>query len=156
MELSLRETDLNHLVGEVIESLSALVTEQGVEIRRPRPLPTVSCDPVLVREVFANLIANAVRYNDKASKWVEVSWLEPAPGEERRGPIFSVRDNGIGVRDRNFETVFQMFRRMNKEQFAEGSGAGLAIVRSIVDRHGGRIWLESVLHEGTTFFFTLR
>jgi signal transduction histidine kinase len=109
-----------------------------------------------LREVFANLIANAIRYNDKPTKWVEISHLEPRAGEETRGPVFYVRDNGIGVRERNREAAFQMFRRLNKEQFASGTGAGLAIAKSIVERHGGKIWLESELGTGTTFYFTLQ
>ncbi|MDB6155234.1 MAG: multi-sensor signal transduction histidine kinase [Chthoniobacteraceae bacterium] len=156
MELTLRESDLRQILDEVLASLAAAVHESAVEIRRPRNLPSERCDPVLVREIFANLIANAIKYNDKPVKWVEISWRDPEPGQEGRGPVFTVSDNGIGIRDRNLDAAFQMFRRLNKHTFSGGTGAGLAIVKSVVERHGGHIWVESVLGEGSTFLFTLR
>lgn len=155
MELNPRETDLQRLVDEVLESLSATITED-IEIRRPRLLPSVHSDPVLLREVFANLISNAIKYNTRPDKWVEISYRDPVAGEEQRGPVFFVRDNGIGIRERNYEAVFKMFRRLHaKDQFS-GTGAGLAIVKSIIERHGGRIWVESTYGEGSTFLFTLK
>jgi len=156
MEVAVREIALDPLLDEVLASLSVALRENQVEVRRPRPLPEERCDPVLVREVFANLIANAAKYNDRETKWVEVSYRDPQPEEEARGPVYYVRDNGIGIRERNLDTVFQMFRRLNKNKFGPGSGAGLAIVKTIVERHGGRVWAESQFGEGTTFYFTLR
>lgn len=156
MELQLRESNLDQVLDEVMLAQGLKLQEGGVKIQRPRPMPTVTCDPVLVREIFSNLIGNAVQYNEKAGKWVEITWLDPKPGEESRGPIFTVRDNGIGIRERNLALVFQMFRRLNKDQYGPGTGAGLAIVKSIVERHGGRIWVESTPGTGTTFLFTLK
>ena len=119
-------------------------------------MPSAHCDPVLVREVFANLITNAVKYNTQPEKWVEISYRDPLPEAEQRGPVFLTRDNGIGIRERNYDAVFKMFRRLHaKEQFS-GTGAGLAIVKSIVERHGGSIWVESTYGEGSTFLFTLK
>ncbi|MGV3533311.1 MAG: sensor histidine kinase, partial [Chthoniobacteraceae bacterium] len=156
MELAPAETDLDALLDGVLTTLTAGIAKDLVEIRRPRKLPTVQCDPVLMREVFANLIGNAIKYNTNGEKWVEISFRDPSPEELLRGPVFIVSDNGIGIRERNFESAFQMFRRLNKDQFPEGTGAGLAITKSIVERHGGRLWVESVVGEGTTFFFTLK
>jgi two-component system, chemotaxis family, sensor kinase Cph1 len=153
MELHLREVDLNSLLGEVLLSLKVGLDEQRVTIRRLRPLPTIRCDSVLTREIFANLIANAARYNDKEMRSVEITWREPIPEKGERGPVLIVHDNGIGIRERNHDLVFQMFWRLNKN--ITGSGAGLAIVKSIVERHGGRIWVDSHLGEGSTFLFTL-
>ena len=156
MELNVRETDLQRLLNEVLVTLGVRIQESQTEVRRPHPLPVVRCDPVLVKEVFTNLILNGIKYNASSSKWVEISIRQPAAEDAERGPIFCVSDNGIGIRERNLATVFQMFRRLNKDKFGSGSGAGLAIAKSIVERHGGRIWAESVFGEGSTFCFTLR
>lgn len=156
MELKPRETDLQRLADEVLKAHAAALAERPVEILRPHPLPVVSCDPVLVREVFANLVANGLRYNDKPVRLLEISWREPIAVQGERGPVFWVRDNGIGIRERNLEAAFQMFRRLNTEEFREGTGVGLSIVKSIVERHGGRVWVESEFGVGSSFFFTLR
>lgn len=156
MELTLGDTSLDQLVDEVLANLAAPLHEAAVEVRRPCPLPTVSCDRVLMREVFANLITNAIKYSAQPNKWVEISAREPDPEQSSRGPIIVVRDNGIGIHPRNHDAAFQIFRRLNKDKYGTGSGTGLAIVKSIIERHGGRIWIESAVGEGTTFSFTLR
>lgn len=155
MELNVRETDLERLLTEVLLTLNVPLNEKNAEVRRPTPLPIVRCDPVLVKEIFTNLILNAIKYNNNEAKWVEITARDTTPEEADRGPVVCVSDNGIGIRDRNLTTVFQMFRRLNKDKFGSGSGAGLAIAKSIVERHGGRIWAESVFGEGSTFCFTL-
>jgi light-regulated signal transduction histidine kinase (bacteriophytochrome) len=164
-ELAVEQVDLNDMLKHVLERLRATLAERGVEVRVPRPLPTMWCDRVRVREVFANLIANASKYNDKPCKWVEVGYIEPqhvagaaVTGDEDpdRPPIFYVRDNGIGIPESRREQVFEMFRRLHgRDKFGGGTGAGLTIVKKIVNRHGGRIWIESEEGEGTTFYFTL-
>ncbi len=112
---------------------------------------------MLVREVFANLISNALKYNLQPQKWVEIGCLLPDPAAGERGPVLYVRDNGIGIREKHHDSVFNVLRRLHgRDEFGGGSGAGLAIAKSIVERHGGRIWLESVYGGGTTFFFTLK
>jgi PAS domain S-box-containing protein len=154
-ELAMRQTDLQEVLREVVESLQITLQEQKVELRLPERLPTVACCGVLVAEVFRNLLVNAALYNDKPDRWVEVGVRAPeAP--EARVPVFYVRDNGIGIRERHFESVFRIFKRLNsRDRFEGGTGMGLTIVKKIVERHGGRIWIESNLDEGTTFLFTL-
>lgn len=153
MEITPHEVSLETLVDEVIVSLSGLIRESRVEIRRPQPLPTVMCDPVLTREVFANLIANAVKYNTREDRWVEIGCTESAGA-----PVtFHVRDNGIGIREKHFADIFRMFRRLHPhDAYMGGTGAGLTIAKHIVERHGGRIWLESTFGQGTTFYFQLQ
>jgi light-regulated signal transduction histidine kinase (bacteriophytochrome) len=155
-ELHLQATDLNQLLQQVIEVLNASYQQVNFEIRIPRFLPTVRCDPVLVGEVFANLITNALKYNDKAQKWVEIGYLD-REGEEGMPPVtFYVKDNGIGIQQHHLETIFKLFKRLHSQQkYGGGTGAGLAIAKKIVERHGGRIWVESVVGEGSTFYFTL-
>ncbi|HEX4607967.1 MAG TPA: ATP-binding protein [Urbifossiella sp.] len=157
-ELLVREKDLNALLRDVLDSLHARVEETGAEIRIPRPLPTIRCDPVLVGEVFANLISNALKYNDKPAKWVEIGCDErPAGGDgTRHETVFYVRDNGIGIPAKHHTQVFRIFKRLHtRDKYGGGTGAGLTIVKKVVERHAGRIWIESTECEGTTFFFTL-
>lgn len=153
MEIDAVDTDMDALVGGVIEGLVEVIRKENVLVSIPDKLPPAHCDPVLVREIFANLLTNAIRYNDKNEKRVEIG-SRPVAGISR--PVYFVRDNGIGIREKHFEPVFVIFRRLHAQSaYGGGSGAGLAIVKSIVERHGGKIWIESVENEGTTFNFTL-
>ncbi|WP_017326911.1 ATP-binding protein [Synechococcus sp. PCC 7336] len=165
-ELQRRPVDLNLLLDRAIEV--ARMNPQGSEasFRIPRPLPIVECDPVLTNEVFSNLIGNALKYNDSPEVWVEIGylagdeqwklgWMEEFLIESAPAVIY-VRDNGIGIRERHRETIFRLFKRLHaQKQYGGGTGAGLTIVKKIVERHGGRIWLESNYGKGSTFYFTL-
>ena len=154
--------DLNEVLDEALEMISARREETGGEIRVPRPLPVVECDRMRIREVFTNLLSNGLKYNDKAARWVEVGYQTPPQASPQaslgNGPLqFYIRDNGIGIKSRYHEQVFQMFKRLHgREQFGGGTGAGLTITQKIIERHGGRIWVESVYGEGSTFYFTLQ
>ncbi len=158
-ELAFFETDMDELTREVLDELHMLLQEQRIEVRIPQPLPTVTCDAIRVRELLRNLITNAAKYNDKPQKWIEVGFQrdESAGDSDGEGrPIFYVRDNGIGIRDRHLDSVFGMFKRLHgHDKFGGGTGAGLAFVKRIVERHGGKIWVESTPGEGSTFYFTL-
>lgn len=154
IEISRKETDLHRVVDDVLVSLGESLKRDHVEIRRPTTLPVLSCDRVLVREVFANLIANAVRYNKNTKKWVEIGYQSNPNQPARR--IFYVKDNGIGIPEKHFGAIFHIFRRLHVQgTYGSGTGAGLAIVKSIIEKHGGTIWIESAPGEGSTFFFTL-
>jgi len=151
------DTDLSAVVQEVLQLLHITLTQQGTDVRLPRPLPVVRCDQARVREVFHNLILNAIKYNDKPHKWVEIGWC-PTTVEAAGQPAYTfyVRDNGIGIRPQHTEAIFAMFKRLHpRDAYGEGTGAGLTIVKRVVERHGGTIWVESTYGEGSTFFFTL-
>jgi PAS domain S-box-containing protein len=149
--LAIAETDLDRVLEEVLDSLRIMLAEKGVEVRRTAVLPVVHCDGVRVAEVFHNLITNAVKYNDKPRQWVEVG----VAGVGSETAIY-VRDNGIGIPERHRDRVFVIFKRLHgRDEYGGGTGAGLTIARKVVERHGGKIWLESELGEGTTFLFTL-
>jgi len=159
-ELAVGPVDLNGIVSEVLETLNPRLQEEGMEVRIPRPLPTVTCDKARVAEVFRNLITNAMKYNDKPEKWIEVGYLSPETDPEHcsnQMPLeYYVRDNGIGIPEKHSERVFGMFKRLHgRDKFGGGTGAGLTIVQKIVERHGGRIWIQSTVGEGTTMWFTL-
>ncbi|AFY47372.1 bacteriophytochrome (light-regulated signal transduction histidine kinase) [Nostoc sp. PCC 7524] len=151
-DLSMQPTNLNDVVHRILDMLSARIEESGVEIRIPRLLPTVECDRIQIGEVFSNLIVNAIKYNDKADKWIEIGYLDILP----RPITFYVQDNGIGIREKHFESIFRIFKRLHgPNKYGGGTGAGLTIVRKIVERHGGKIWVESNYGQGSIFYFTL-
>ena len=155
-ELAMETTDVQEVVADTLEVLAARLQEGHVDVRIPARLPTVRADRVRVGEIFHNLVANAVKYNDKAEKWVEIGCAS-SPGEDGASrQVFYVRDNGIGVAKQHHDAVFRIFRRLHgREEYGGGTGAGLTIARTIVERHGGSIWLESQPGVGSTFYFTL-
>jgi signal transduction histidine kinase len=115
-----------------------------------------------VTELFTNLISNALKYNDKAHKWVEIGAISPSETTSldrtpiSAAPVFYVRDNGIGIPPQFTDKIFQIFRRLHgRDDYGGGTGAGLTIARKVVERHEGRIWVRSAPGEGSTFFFTL-
>jgi signal transduction histidine kinase len=157
VDLAMDRVDLNQIVAEVLDSLAITLQEEKVQIRVPRPLPKVRADRARVGEIFANLVVNAVKYNDKTQKWIEIGTTQNGSSPGAGPTVFYVRDNGIGIPEKHFDAVFRIFKRLHgREKFGGGTGAGLTIVKKIVERHHGRIWLESSPGEGTTFYFTLQ
>ncbi|MEB3356836.1 MAG: ATP-binding protein [Synechococcales bacterium] len=200
-ELIRQPVDLDDLVQHVIATLTIAHPQSQIEFRIPQPLPEVECDRSQVTELYSNLISNAIKYNDKAEKWIEIGWFErelgsgsqepgggsqepgggsqepggrrreagstvlpaaghsPNPKSKTQNPkskIFYVRDNGIGIAEEHLDKVFQIFRRLHgRDAFGGGTGAGLTIARKIAERHDGRIWIESIPGQGSTFYFTL-
>jgi two-component system, chemotaxis family, sensor kinase Cph1 len=118
---------------------------------------------VMLGEVYRNLITNAVKYNAKPSKWIEIGSRPDTRSPKtdgvpylRRSTVFYVRDNGLGIPEKHFEVIFRIFKRLHeREAFGGGTGVGLTIVKKVIERHGGEIWLESEMGQGTTFYFTL-
>ncbi|MCU0544419.1 MAG: GAF domain-containing protein [Oscillatoriaceae cyanobacterium Prado104] len=155
-ELLRQPVNLDDLIHQVIATLNMARPQNAIEFRIPRPLPAIECDLAQVSELFTNLIGNAIKYNDKPEKWVEVGFIEP-DGENDPHPLtFYVRDNGIGISQDYLDQIFQIFRRLHgRDEFGGGTGAGLTIARKIAERHGGRIWVKSIPEEGSTFYFTL-
>lgn len=159
-KVSCQMVDLNPAVRDAAESVKMTFPEQKIFISTPSPLPVISCDSFKIQDIFANLITNAVKYNDNEEKLVEVGALDSREVEgvsENEGKVFYVKDNGIGVRRKHQEKIFQIFKRLHgRDKYGGGSGAGLTIVKKIIERHGGRIWVESEPGVGSTFFFTLK
>ncbi len=164
-EMSMQQTDLNKKVENAINVLK-ISKATSVDIRIPRPLPSIRCDRVQVTELFTNLISNAIKYNDKSDKWVEIGFLNVAELPQQQilvdeenpqsALVFYVKDNGIGIRERHLETIFRIFKRLHgQSEYGGGTGAGLTIAKKIVERHGGKIWVESIYGKGSTFYFTL-
>lgn len=158
-ELAVQNADVNELVADVVNLIQGSLDEANVSVRVPHPLPVVRCDVPRITEVFRNLITNALKYNDKDQKWIEVGTVQvPKQGDASEfEKAFYVKDNGIGIDPAFHDAVFRIFKRLNSEKDdKKGTGVGLTFVKKIVERHGGRIWIESTLGEGTTFFFTLK
>jgi signal transduction histidine kinase len=150
------DTDLSVVVQETLSLLHITLTQQGIEVRMPQPLPVVRCDRSRVREVFHNLILNAMKYNDKPQKWVEIGVLPSPSVGGTPGSTFYVRDNGLGIRPQHTEMIFAMFKRLHpRDAYGGGTGAGLTIAKKIIERHGGTLWVESTYGAGSTFYFTL-
>lgn len=149
--LQYETVDLNRLVEEIRESLREMLDERQVIFTVSGPLPTVRCDPAGMRLVFMNLIDNAIKFNDKPQPTVEIGLIP----EDPRFHTFYVRDNGLGIDPKNFEKIFQIFQRLHDDERYSGRGVGLTFCRRVIEAHGGRIWVESNLGAGSTFFFTL-
>jgi PAS domain S-box-containing protein len=137
------------VVKNVLDSLGPLIRESGATIDVD-PLPLVMGDEVQLTQLLQNLIGNAIKFRADRPPRVSIAAIECDDRWQ-----FSVRDNGIGIDLRFSERIFQMFQRLHEKERYEGSGIGLSIAKRIVERHGGRIWLESTIGEGTTFYFTL-
>ena len=153
VEISDRPVAMDELVTEVLESVAVTVEKADAHIR-VLPLPTVPCDRARVAEIFANLIVNAIKYSDKSPPRIEVGAVA-TPGAA--GFRFYVKDDGIGIAEKHREAVFRIFKRLHgRDAYGGGVGAGLTIVRKIVERHGGRVWIESEVGVGTTVWFTLQ
>jgi PAS domain S-box-containing protein len=114
------------------------------------PLPPVMADDMQMVQLFQNLIGNAVKFRGREPPRVHVSAKQE--GEEW---VFSVRDNGVGIEPQYFDRVFIIFKRLHSREDYPGTGAGLAVCKNIVERHGGRIWVESEPGKGSTFYFTI-
>ncbi len=150
--LAIREVNLNETIREVVAILQPRLTETQTEIRIPRPLPIVVCDHTRVAEVFQNLITNAMKYNNKAERWIEIGY-EEVPNKSIR---FYVKDNGIGIASQHYDSIFRIFKRLHgKQEYGGGTGSGLTLCKKIIERHNGRIWVESELDKGSIFYFTL-
>lgn len=151
--LNIAPNSLDVILEDIILTLKPRLEENQVTIKRQTPLPTWPCDGIRIREALANLITNAMKYNDKADKFIEIT-SRPVEGTGRLE--IAVRDNGIGIPEEHQQNIFRIFRRLHgRDKFGGGDGAGLTIVKKIVERHGGTIRLESTVGKGTTFFMEL-
>ncbi|MET0155383.1 MAG: PAS domain S-box protein [Rickettsiales bacterium] len=156
--LAIQKTDLNEVMEDIKKLMEDSLIEQNATILVPEKLPVVTCDKPRITEAFRNLIANAVKYNDKSEKTVEIGYLTRFPN--RHGKmlygVFYVKDNGIGIKEEFYDDIFRIFKRLNEEDDTKkGTGAGLTFVKKIIERHNGQIWPASEFGKSTTFYFTI-
>ncbi|MBI2681837.1 MAG: CHASE3 domain-containing protein [Acidobacteriales bacterium] len=148
-ELTLQVTGLNSLVEEVRTELQPETAGRQIDWR-VETLPFVECDPALMKQVLANLLGNAVKYTHPRERaLIEVGHLR----QNGQSVIF-VRDNGVGFSMKYADKLFGVFQRLHRQEDFKGTGVGLATVQRIIHKHGGRVWAESELDQGATFFFT--
>jgi signal transduction histidine kinase/CheY-like chemotaxis protein len=151
VEMRRERVALTDLARQAIERVGEDTRERAIEWHLG-PLPELVCDPELMQQVFANLIDNAVKYSRPRNSAIIAIGSETAPNGETQ--IF-VRDNGVGFDMRYARKLFGVFQRLHRQDEFEGTGIGLATVRRIIERHGGRIWADSAVGRGTEFRFTL-
>ena len=161
-DLLVTDVDLNAVLAEVAELLQPRFEQTHTTLTVAGPLPTVRGDGVRLQEVFYNLISNGMKYNDQPAKTVAVGLAPPeaSAGAARPTPAdgfhtFYVRDNGIGIDARHQTSIFKLFKRLHaQDKYGGGTGAGLAIAKKMVEKHGGSLWVESAPEQGSTFYFT--
>jgi two-component system, LuxR family, sensor kinase FixL len=149
--LRIVNSDLNELIAGTILSLEAEARGREVDWRVGR-LSRVECDPGLMRQVFFNLLSNALKFTQQREK----AEIEIGETRDEGQPVIFVRDNGVGFDMSNADRLFQVFQRLHRAEEFEGTGVGLAIVHRILQKHGGAIRAESSPQKGATFFFTVK
>ncbi len=149
-EMKKTTTRLNEIVELVLADIESEVHDRKIEWKIAT-LPLVECDPGLMKQVLVNLIGNSVKYTRRRP----VALIEIGEAMVDEEQVFFVRDNGAGFDMKDLDRLFVAFQRLHGEEEFEGAGVGLATVRRIIQRHGGRIWAEAELDKGATFYFTL-
>jgi light-regulated signal transduction histidine kinase (bacteriophytochrome) len=139
------------LVHQALSDLGAESRSADLYIEVEEDLPECTADPALLKLVFANLIANAIKFSRNS----EPARIQVGAGELHGQTAYFVRDNGIGFEQSQAEKIFGVFQRLNRAEDFEGTGVGLALVQRIVQKHGGRIWAHAEPGRGATFSFTL-
>jgi signal transduction histidine kinase len=142
-------TDCTVVVTQALDNLKVVLEESGAVVTY-EPLPTVLADATQLLRVFQNLLSNALKFRTAAPPTVHIS-----AERQESAWLFAVRDNGMGIEPQYAERIFVIFQRLHTRSEYPGTGMGLALCKKIVERHGGRIWVESALGQGATFFFTL-
>ena len=146
-----RSVSMGSLLEEIVQGMQFSLKDKEVDLRVTPHLPTLVCDPVRIRQVFENLISNAIKYNDKPHPVIQISCAEV--GDEY---VFSVQDNGPGIDPKYHAKIFRIFQRLVLREDHEGTGVGLTICKKIIEGHGGRIWVESDGQgHGSTFSFSI-
>lgn len=141
------EVDLNRLITDIIDMLAP---PENITITVENELPIIECEQTRITQVFQNLISNAIKYMDKPEGLVKVGCIE-----EDGYWKFSISDNGPGIEEKYFDKIFQMFQTLSPRDEYESTGIGLTVVKRIIELYGGRIWVESKIGEGSTFYLTL-
>ena len=146
------EVDISELIEVVRKRIEFDINKHKVDLKIHQGMPTIVCDRIKLTEVFLNLINNAIKFSSKqeTSPVVEVCYYDDDECHK-----FSVKDNGIGIDPKYHDQVFGIFKRLHSTDEFEGSGAGLSIVKKVIDDHKGRVWIESEAGKGTTFLFTI-
>ncbi len=146
-----RRIDVGGLVGDIIAEMQLTLDAKGATIEVEKGLPDVLAEPTRMKQVFVNLIGNALKFNESELPHVKIGVRAVDGGVV----TFFVQDNGIGIDPQYHERIFGIFQRLHPREEYEGTGAGLSVVKRVVETLGGKVWVESHLGAGATFLFTL-
>jgi light-regulated signal transduction histidine kinase (bacteriophytochrome) len=146
-----RPTNLRALVDESLEILKPAMEDRDIDFRIG-DLPKLDCDPALLKHVLVNLLSNAIKF----SRGSQPAVIEVGQIAGDGSPVVYVRDNGVGFDMRYVGKLFGIFQRLHRREDFDGVGVGLATVQRVIHKHGGRVWAESEIGKGTTFYFSLR
>ena len=145
-DIEAKEVNLQELVAEVIDT----VVPDDFEINLPNELPSIIFNQTEAYQIFQNLIGNAVKYNDKSAGKIDIYWKDLGNKFQ-----FTIRDNGIGIAKKYHDKIFKVFQMLESRDSIESTGIGLAIVKKIIDKAGGKIWIDSNYDVGVAFVFEL-
>jgi PAS domain S-box-containing protein len=151
-EKTFEQVNMNDILKYALNNLKTLIEENNAKITND-PLPLLMGDADQLQRVFQNIISNAIKFKKEGeSPKVHISVQR---NDENNEYVFSIADNGIGIEKQYMERIFVIFKRLHTQDEYKGTGIGLSIVKRIIERHNGRIWVESDLGKGSTFYFTL-
>jgi light-regulated signal transduction histidine kinase (bacteriophytochrome) len=142
-------TDVESIYNQVLINLEVSIKENNTVITHD-PLPKVMADDTQLTQVFQNLISNAIKFRGEDNPKIHIAVVRKS-----NHWLFSVQDNGIGIDPKHKDRIFEVFKRLHKRRNYPGTGIGLSICKKIIERHGGNIWVESELGNGSVFYFTL-
>jgi signal transduction histidine kinase len=145
---TIKQVNLNEIITDVIELFQPL---ENIQIEIANQLPVVYCEKTRIEQVFQNLLGNAIKFMDKPQGKIVIACTE-----ENDNWKISVSDNGPGIEKQHFVRIFQMFQKLSDSKDLDSTGIGLALVKKIVEMYGGKVWVESEVEQGSTFFFTLK
>ena len=148
-ELKIEYLDTKEIVERAIDNLSETIKENKAKVIFS-DLPSVLYDKVMLTQLFQNIIGNAIKYRGKAAPEITIT-----TSQTEKFITFAIKDNGMGMEEKYFKHIFEMFQRLHRKEDIKGTGIGLSLCQKIVERYGGEIWVESELGKGSTFFFTV-
>lgn len=148
---ALSPVDVGRAVSDIVEGMRITIEEKGATVEVEGGMPDILADRGRIEQIFANLIGNALKFNESEEPLVKMG----VRGMEDGTVTFYVQDNGLGIDPRYHERIFGIFQRLHRREEYEGTGAGLAIVKHAVEASGGQVWVESELGAGATFLLTL-
>ena len=149
-ETKLSDINMNELANSAFEELKLITPNRKLEFNI-KTLPSAYGDYSMIHQIFTNLLSNAIKFTEPK----ETAVIEVGSKEEKEENIYYVKDNGVGFDMKYVDKLFGVFQRLHSTEEFEGTGVGLALIKRIVDKHGGRVWAEGKVNEGATFYFTL-
>jgi len=143
--------DMDALIQSILDAAAYQIEKAGVRVDLRSPLARCTGDRQQVNQVFSNLIDNAIKYRDPARPLI----ISISSRQEGKHVIYTIEDNGVGIAPENLDKIWELFRRLEPDENVAGEGLGLTIARRIIERHNGKIWVESKLHAGSRFYVQL-